>query len=1455
MIRHPKKNGNKKNVAILRETIIALVAKHSRYPLDLYNTCARGSALTNPEFRQLLKDMHADGDIHIKTDNLVVLPKPPPEAPEPKPPPDAPTPPREIENSTDTLLIDCLVNRSHTLKDPKQKKSIVRGYYYAHPNYKTVQIPLDSVCEETLLKGYQFVPGSFEWLDKRTEKRDGDIIERKTRISDGECVSEKKSPDRTGEMKEGETTTERIIRDGDAWTAQQLFLVEFDDDTTESTLAEFIAARPFLRENAWLVTESLRSRYDDPHDPKCNGQLRLRIVLCMPRAVKTIDEREWVYEALLKALPGCDDGSANSITNGGLGKVGAEHVKIGKIVDPDWFKTAIATGQQKKAAKAEEDARDAEERERKQAERAAMRVTEREGELPLQALAKSDPSHFLESLGLSLKSESGKYQHWGRTEKQGDIALSVWLSERGNYQIRVFANSIPLPPGVSGAMPFARFYCYHEFNTDTEGLQSDSQQWKDLNAQLANSGYGTWLSDDEFNALHATPTQTPRNSNDLRGLEPVTTLPPDHPLLTSAPPVEVRESPSFRHFSAEERAVVKDVLSLDPNAGWHGQIPVFTTRYEYLHPLTQKFARNGQPSAVEKRRVWNTQFGSCEVCGAITAQWVDRYLLTAGLYCDGCHKDYHLGSYLELELNRKLPNSIVSEYQGFLGDDPEFADFRLWQPGFMTHFGAGMATGKSTEIYKQMIALAIQGLGKGIIAVPTVSLARSLAHYLRRRDGYRSWGLWHEGCHKADKFIGDFGAIVCLPSLPQAVKSANDGGVERLYIAIDEVDFCYNLLSVSLEQARAVKKCLRDALNTTGLVVSGQTESTLSLDGLAEVLGCEQVQGFYNTAKPADGHVVMHKYPNIEGKSNVIVCGTIDDIYDALAAGHNVYVFCSTRRDCDVIADIFKSENPVIYNAYTKGDPRADAFLRNQRVTDTRLFIGTAAAGVGISILDPKAKTVLASGLVHGSRHASMSVQKFNRDRYRHGGSYHYAEYDLALPVRPTENEEVSLYHEALKTAAARDEQQTTASIRKIAHAQALASLADTQIETFIEHHLQTIGNMPVYHASALAHEPERITVIAKRRSEIIRAENEKRITTAVDLLQQRDILTTSGIRKLSNKGALSPEMRLAHETANAAAQAVGWDEKTDLTRDVDNDDLNIAMTLAAEKINTEKLAKQRRGYLAVKFPDWTARQFQAALEQSESQLRLDGSGIEITAINDDRFCGKLLTALLSRLTGKVFDSAALATVVREVLASDASTGKTFGAEIVCGALGASAYRSARFQHIADDDGVVDWVRGFVSEWYPARISKNEDTYALCHAKNADLCLASFSRWLMRQSSVPDGVKIDLDIFETTELPDPDAEHKNVARSRREAGETVKEIAESLNMHRQTVGKWCEGIKPPSPVESEILDLLRDGKVWKTSDIVAHSRFARRNVMTALKKLVETDAIFLIKRGHYQNSL
>ena len=1404
----------------IREKIIALVAKYPRYPHDLYAACTRDTRLSRSEFRQLLDEMDRDSEIRINANSLVQLPKPSETKPSPaeKINGTAELPEKQVENFTNEILIHCLVNRSVTLKHPKQKKPLENNYYYAHRNYTTEQIPLNRVCEEALLNGFQFVPGEF-----------------------------RPNPD-----------PNIGIRTAENWHSQQLFLIEFDN-TTENTLTEFIAAHPFVKEHAWFLTESIRSRYNDPDDDTCNGQLRPRIAFCMPLSVTSLEERKWVYKALVKELPSCDDGSANSITNGGLGNASAEHIKIGKIVDTGWFNRAIATGQQKKAEADKAKQERAEASKRKQAERAAMGFTDREGELPLEALAKSDPSLFLDSLGLSLKSESGQYQHWGRPEKQGDTALSVWQSDHGNWQIRVFANSISTPPSVSGAMPFTRFYCYHELNTDIDGLQPDTPQWKDINAQLAGRGYGTWLSDDAFRKKHATPTQTPRNSNESGSLQALTTLPPDHPILTSAPPVEVRETPSFRHFSKEERAIVSSVLSLNPDAGWQGQTPIFTTRYEYLHPLTQKFALNGQPSEVEKRRVWSTLFGNCEICGAVTAEWVDRYLLTAGRYCDGCHKDYALGSYLELELNRKLPNSIISEHQGFLGDDPEFRDFRLWEPGMMTHLGAGMATGKSTEIYKAMIALALQGLGKGIIAVPRVSLARFLAHNLRGKYGYRSWGLWYEGCHKAEKFIGDFGAIVCLPSLPVAVATAEHDGVSQLYIAIDEVDFGYNLLSLSVEQATAVKKCLRDALASTGLLVSGQTESTLALEGLAEELGCEQIQGFYNTAKPADGCVVMHKHANIDGKSISILCGGIDDISDALKTGHNVYAFSSTRRDGDVLADEFKNENPVIYNAYTKGNSRADAVLRNQKLTDSRLFIGTSAAGVGISILDPNARTVILNGLNYGSRDASMSVQECVRDRWRCGISYHYADYDLSLPVRPSENEKVSIYHEALKAAALREAHLSAAGIRKIAHAQALTSLADTQIETFIEYHLGIVGNMPVHHASALESEPDRITSISTRRAEIRREERQKRITTAIELLNVPALLTTSEIRVLSNQGGLSPDERLAHETANAAAQAVGWDNEIHgyvngiPIRILPNpDDLKIAIELTEQNINTDKLSKQRRGYLAVNFPQWTAHQFQSELERSDSELVTDGLGIEITAIDDDRFIGELLSALLERLVGKMLDSASLAEAVRVVLASDASTGKTFSNELVSGALGASAYRKARFLHIADDDRVVDWVRALLSEWYPARIAKNEDTYALCHAENLEVRLTSFSRWLMHQPSVPDGTQIDLDIFQPIELPDPNAELKKVARFRREAGETIKVIAESLSLHPNTVSKWCKGITPASPVQSDVLGILSDGKVWKMSDIVAHSRFARQNVWTALKKLLDVDKIGKIKRGFYQ---
>ena len=60
-------------------------------------------------------------------------------------------------------------------------------------------------------------------------------------------------------------------------------------------------------------------------------------------------------------------------------------------------------------------------------------------------------------------------------------------------------------------------------------------------------------------------------------------------------------TPSFQHWTAEERVVVEKILGVSPDAGWDEGIPAFATRYENLYPITGEFALNGQPNAVEKR--------------------------------------------------------------------------------------------------------------------------------------------------------------------------------------------------------------------------------------------------------------------------------------------------------------------------------------------------------------------------------------------------------------------------------------------------------------------------------------------------------------------------------------------------------------------------------------------------------------------------------------------------------------------------------------------------------------------------------------------------------------------------------------------------------------------------------------------------------------------------------------
>ena len=892
---------------------------------------------------------------------------------------------------------------------------------------------------------------------------------------------------------------------------------------------------------------------------------------------------------------------------------------------------------------------------------------------------------------------------------------------------------------------------------------------------------------------------------------PNTDVPPE--IIATAPVFEDRFQPSFRHFSTEEKIVIRNVLNENPDAGWiptgEKNVPAWILKYNQLHRLTGEFALNGQPAEVEKRRVWLSQFTKCEKCGGIAAKWIDRYLLTVGYYCNDCHKDVPIGSYLEYELNRKLPNSIISTSDAkYLGDDPEYADFRLWEPGTLTNLAAAMGTGKTTEIDKQMAMLADQRLGIGILAVPRISLARFLAHYLRSRDGFNAWGLWHEGVARGNKFIGTTGAICCVPSLP-AVIAAADGA--NTYIAIDEIDFSYHLLSLTVTQAPKVKQILREAVRKTGLVVAGQTESTLALEAFAAEIEAEQVRGFYKNATPSEKGITAYQYPAVNGKNKHVLSGAENAIRNALADGKHVYAFVASRRDGEILERHLYDENPVIYDAYTKGQPRPDAVLQHQKITDTKLFIATHAADVGISISDPDAHTVLIPTLVHGSLNCNSIVQTAVRDRGLNGGSLHYTDYNFQLPVNPSTEIGISLFHEALKAAEDANVFFPKHSIEKIAAAQALGSLADTQLETFLKYHLSTVAQIPIdFETGECATEAE-IDRITTTRATLIKNEREAKQTGALALLKSKAVMTAEQIRRKSNAGELQKSERLAQEVANIALRSAGWNQEEFPETEV----VNIAMALIEAGVRIEGFEKQRRGFYAVQFPRWTAAQLDKERLFAYREMVEHGEGIELTALSDDRFLGELLRALLDKLQGVQWTETGIADAIRETLHStvrdhEGCKGASFLANLKQGAGGLTLSKKVRFLHLTDDTGIIEWVSALIETWYPARIAKRGEARGLQISEQMDVILNCFQSWGIHYAGTPPD-KWHITEYQSIELPHPNAAAIAHAQELRRDGHSIEDIAESIHVNISTVSRWCRGIDPKARAKQQARDMRKQG--------------------------------------------
>ena len=437
--------------------------------------------------------------------------------------------------------------------------------------------------------------------------------------------------------------------------------------------------------------------------------------------------------------------------------------------------------------------------------------------------------------------------------------------------------------------------------------------------------------------------------------------PPEQPrksvIPVAAPTALMPTDPSFKHFTREEELLWQE-LGKNPTAGWDTNgIPAFTTSYLHLEKLTGEFPNNGQPPEVNQRRIWSTFLIQCEICGGlVAAHWVDRWELIAGYYCDSCHKDYPLTSYLSYELNRKPYDSIVSEHRCYLSDNPDFQSFRLWVPGKITYLGSAMGQGKTTAIFRSL-AIETPG-GAGIVLVPRISLAQELSSHFRSEHGPNTWGLFHEGSGSQNRYIGRYGAIGCFSSLPRIVEQAIAQNIKDFRIAIDESDFSYQLKALQPTAARRIIQILSEMVKSQGLVLAGQTELLLALESFAYEIGLKEtdIRSFHSVAAPASGKVKLLCYPRRKGYIQAIrLQGSIESITKHLEAGKKVYAFFSDRRDVRTLTSLFAKYNPVVYSAYTKGERRAKAILNNRKLTDSQLFLATSAACVGINILDDDA--------------------------------------------------------------------------------------------------------------------------------------------------------------------------------------------------------------------------------------------------------------------------------------------------------------------------------------------------------------------------------------------------------------------------------------------------------------------------------------------------------------------
>ena len=188
-----------------------------------------------------------------------------------------------------------------------------------------------------------------------------------------------------------------------------------------------------------------------------------------------------------------------------------------------------------------------------------------------------------------------------------------------------------------------------------------------------------------------------------------------------------------------------------------------------------------------------------------------------------------------------------------------------------------------------------------------------------------------------------------------------------MLIAIDENDFTTDLYQLVPHQSRKLKEIFKAAVKHNGIVLAGQTEWTANIKAIAAEFEAEQTVGIYKNAWREEESNAEIKFFDRKIKTNQMLAVMAQEIKEAIEQGFNVYAYTTERRQTEILEDIFKQYNPIVFNKYRKHDHRAKRLLRDQILPDDcKIMIGNSAASVGINIKDSKGKTFILGNQIRG---------------------------------------------------------------------------------------------------------------------------------------------------------------------------------------------------------------------------------------------------------------------------------------------------------------------------------------------------------------------------------------------------------------------------------------------------------------------------------------------------------